>query len=178
MPRYDCFYVGTAHPKKYLEINRMAEDLKPELPRQFIYPYIPSVLKYVYHKVTAKEYRHARYRDFQKVKLSGADIMKGMEVSTCILDAPQGGQTGLTLRCFECMGAKRKLITTNVDIVNYDFYRASNILVYPGTIEERKAFFENSYEELPEELYRKYSMNSWMKRLLSGEESQKLPENH
>ena len=70
------------------------------------------------------------------------------------------------------------MITTNVDIVNYDFYRASNILVYPGTIEERKAFFENSYEELPEELYRKYSMNSWMKRLLSGEESQKLPENH
>ena len=104
--------------------------------------------------------------------------MKGMEVSTCILDAPQGGQTGLTLRCFECMGAKRKLITTNVDIVNYDFYRASNILVYPGTIEERKAFFENPYEDLPEELYRKYSMNSWMKRLLSGEESQKLPENH
>ena len=155
VPRYDCFYVGTAHPKKYLEINRMAEDLKPELPRQFIY-----------------------HRDFQKVKLSGADIMKGMEVSTCILDAPQGGQTGLTLRCFECMGAKRKLITTNVDIVNYDFYRASNILVYPGTIEERKAFFENPYEDLPEELYRKYSMNSWMKRLLSGEESQKLPENH
>ena len=178
VPRYDCFYVGTAHPKKYLEINRMAEDLKPELPRQFIYHYIPSVLKYVYHKVTAKEYRHARYRDFQKVKLSGADIMKGMEVSACILDAPQGGQTGLTLRCFECMGAKRKLITTNVDIVNYDFYRASNILVYPGTIEERKAFFENPYEDLPEELYRKYSMNSWMKRLLSGEESQKLPENH
>ena len=178
VPRYDCFYVGTAHPKKYLEINRMAEDLKTELPRQFIYHYIPSVLKYVYHKVTAKEYRHARYRDFQKVKLSGADIMKGMEVSACILDAPQGGQTGLTLRCFECMGAKRKLITTNADIVNYDFYRASNILVYPGTIEERKAFFENPYEELPEELYRKYSMNSWMKRLLSGEESQKLPENH
>lgn len=28
VPRYDCFYVGTAHPKKYLEINRMAEDLK------------------------------------------------------------------------------------------------------------------------------------------------------
>lgn len=88
-------------------------------------------MKYVYHKVTAKEYRHARYRDFQKVKLSGADIMKGMEVSACILDAPQGGQTGLTLRCFECMG-RAENGTTNVDIVNYDFYRASNILVYPG----------------------------------------------
>ena len=177
-PRYDCSYVGTAHPKKYQEINRMAEDLKAELPRQFIYHYIPSVLKYLYHKVTAKEYRHTRYRDFQKVKLSADDMMQMMEVSRCILDAPQGGQTGLTLRCLECLGAKRKLITTNADIVNYDFYRRSNILVYPGTAEERKSFFENPYEELPEELYRKYSLNSWMKQLLENSESEKLPEKH
>lgn len=168
---YDCSYVGTAHPKKYREINHMASDLKEMLPRQFIYHYTPSILKYLYHRVTAKEYRHAKYSEFQKVKLTISDIRKVMEKSMCILDAPQGGQTGLTLRCFECMGAKRKLITTNSDIVNYDFYRKSNILVYPGTEEERKAFFENPYEELPEELYRKYSMNSWMKRLLSGEES-------
>lgn len=175
---YDCSYIGTAHPKKYREINQMAEELKPDLPRQFIYHYIPSVLKYVYHKVMAPEYRKAHYRDFQKAKLSGEEVRKVMEESRCILDAPQGGQTGLTLRCLECMAGERKLVTTNTDIVNYDFYRKSNILVYPGTAEERKEFFEKPYEKLPEELYEKYSLRSWIKTLLDGCESEKLPEKH
>ena len=47
--------------------------------------------------------------------------------SRCILDAPQAGQVGLTIRTIECLGAKRKLVTTNSDIKNYDFYNENNI---------------------------------------------------
>ena len=48
--KYDCMYVGTAHPQKYYDINRMALGLKSVMPNQFIYHYMPSALKYVYQK--------------------------------------------------------------------------------------------------------------------------------
>lgn len=164
--RYDCSYVGTAHPQKYRDINRMANALKDKMPEQFIYHYMPSRLKYIYHKITAVEYRKARYREFQTTKLSAVDMMQVFEQSKCVLDAPQAGQTGLTIRTIECIGAKRKLITTNADIVNYDFYRESNVLVFTGSINLTSPFFTEEYEELPENIYNKYSLRSWIRTLV------------
>ena len=43
--------------------------------------------------------------------------------SKCVLDSAQANQNGLTIRVIEMLGAKKKIITTNEDVVNYDFYR-------------------------------------------------------
>ena len=113
--KYDCSYIGTAHPQKYEGINQMTKALKDLMPRQYIYHYMPSCLKYVYHKLFAEEFRSARFFEFQKEKLPISMATKIFEQSKCILDAPQAGQRGLTIRTIECLGAKRKLITTNTD---------------------------------------------------------------
>ena len=86
--------------------------------------------------------------------------------SRCILDAPQAGQTGLTIRTIECLGAKRKLITTNTDIRYYDFYNESNILIFDDNVDVNSAFFTNDYQDIPEEIYEKYSLRSWLKTML------------
>ena len=39
-----------------------------------------------------------------------------------VLDSAQDGQLGLTIRVLEAIGAKKKIITTNEDVINYDFY--------------------------------------------------------
>ena len=83
--------------------------------------------------------------------------MEIFKESNCILDAPQAGQTGLTIRTIECLGAKRKMITTNKDIKKYDFYNESNILVFDGKIDKECDFFKNPFIELNEEIYKKYS---------------------
>ena len=44
---YDCSYIGTAHPQKYMYINKMSQELKTVLPNQLIYHYMPSKLKYL-----------------------------------------------------------------------------------------------------------------------------------
>lgn len=163
--KYDCSYIGTAHPKKYMDINRLASEVRKVMPRQFIYHYMPSKLKYIYHKMTAPEYKKAKYQEFQRVKLSMESMIKVIEQSQCILDAPQAGQTGLTIRTIESIGAKRKLITTNADIMNYDFYRESNILAVEGEINFKSPFFTEEYEELPESIYKKYSLRSWLAAL-------------
>ena len=79
-------------------------------------------------------------------------------------------QQGLTFRVFEAMGFRKKLITTNADIVNYDFYNANNIFVWTEDSKEiPDAFFETDYEELPEEIFKKYSLENWLKTIFSAQ---------
>lgn len=87
--------------------------------------------------------------------------------SKVLLDINRIGQIGLTFRVFESLGLEKKLITTNADIKNYDFYNPNNILI----IDEKKpvipiAFFENEYEKIPEEIYRKYTLEGWVDKLI------------
>ena len=165
---YDCVYIGTAHPKKYEEINRMSLSLADALSKQYIYHYMPSKLKYIYHKILNVEYRKAKFSDFKTEKVSKNDILKLYNSTKYILDAPQAGQNGLTMRTIECLGARKKLVTTNEDIKNYDFYDETNIYVFneEDNIDFNSSFFTDGYKELPEKIYKKYSLKNWLKTLL------------
>ena len=164
--QYDCSYVGTAHPQKFRDINAMSAALKGIMPRQFIYHYMPSKLKFLYHKLLAPEFRNAKMSDFQTEKLDSKQMMKIIEESKCILDAPQAGQTGLTIRTIECLGAKRKLITTNADVKRYDFYDPQNVLVFDGELKEDAPFFTGDYVPVDEGIYLKYSLRGWLETML------------
>lgn len=77
-------------------------------------------------------------------------------------------QTGLTMRTIESIGAQKKLITTNRDIVNYDFYRPENILIVDR---ERPAvdaeFLAEPYIGLDETIYHRYSLREWPREIFS-----------
>lgn len=160
---YDCSYVGTAHPQKFKDINSMSAFLADKMKSQFIYHYMPSKLKYVYHKLLAPEFKNASLSDFSFEKIDSTEMMRIFNESKCILDAPQAGQTGLTIRTIECLGAKRKLITTNKDIVKYDFYDENNILVFDNGLDLNSKFFTTGYKDLDESIYKKYSLREWLR---------------
>lgn len=165
--KYDFCFVGTAHPKKYKYVNEMAAQLKPVYPRQFIYYYYPSRIVYIYRKLLNSELRNARINDFHYEPLKGKKMREVYVASRCVLDSAQAGQLGLTIRVIEALGANKKLITTNEDIVNYDFYRPENIYVYNGKIDLENVFFKSDYIPIKTEIYQKYSLRSWLKEILS-----------
>lgn len=166
---YDYCFIGTAHPKKYKFISEMVEQLKTVSDKMFIYYFFPSPIVYVYRKVCNKELRKARYNDFNYKPLSTSDIDALWTKSKCILDSPQGGQNGLTIRTLEALGAKRKLITSNTDIVNYDFYRPENIYVYDSKgFDFASPFFTCDYIDVPQDVYESYSLNAWLKQNFEG----------
>ena len=73
----------------------------------------------------------------------------------------------MTMRTIEILGLKRKLITTNKDIVNYDFYNSNNILVIDRDNPKFDiSFIEKPYIELKEEIYKKYSLENWILEIL------------
>lgn len=164
--KYDFCFVGTAHPKKYKLIKMMSEQLKSVYPNQFIYFFFPSPIVYFYRKIMNNELRKAKYNEFHYVPLKGKDMNDVYETSRCVLDSAQDGQLGLTIRVLEALGAKKKLITTNEDVINYDFYKPENIYVYEGKIDLENVFFTHEYKEVSKEVYEKYSLRSWLKEIL------------
>ena len=129
---------------------------------------MPSKLKYVYHKLTAPEYKNAKLSEFKLEKIAPKEMMDVFEWSKCVLDSPQGGQTGLTIRTLECLGAKKKMVTSNVDIQYYDFFDETNIMIYESgmPINVNSPFFTAPYKELPPNLYEKYSLRNWLATML------------
>lgn len=163
---YDCVYIGTAHPKKYKHINLISDSIKQIMPNQFIYHYMPSKLKFWYHKLFAPEFKKARLSDFNYNKLSYAETLEKIRQTDCVLDASQEGQKGLTIRTIECLGSKKKLITANEDVINYDFYDEQNILIFKDNIDYNSKFFNTPYKEIDSEIYEKYSLKNWLKTIL------------
>lgn len=164
--KYDFCFVGTAHPKKYKFINMMSKQLKDIYPRQFIYFFFPSHLVFFYRKVKNKELRSAKSTEFHYVPLKGNEMNDVYENSMCVLDSAQAGQLGLTIRVIEALGAKKKLITTNEDVMNYDFYCPENIYVYDGNMDLNNIFFKSGYKEIDKNIYEKYSLRSWLKKIV------------
>ena len=164
--KYDFCFVGTAHPKKYKFINMMSAQLKSIYPKRYIYFFFPSPIVYFYRKFKNPELKKAHYKEFHYKPLSGDEVYKIFADSRCVLDSPQDGQLGLTIRVFEALGAKKKLITTNEDVKNYDFYMPENIYVYDGDIDFEHVFFKNPYKEIERNIYEKYSLRNWLKELI------------
>lgn len=165
--KYDFSFVGTAHPQKYRFVKEMSQQLSEIFPKQFIYYYFPSRIVFFYRKVMNPELKHAKYSEFHFESLSGETFDEVYANSKCILDSTQAGQIGLTMRAIEALGAKKKLITTNADIVNYDFYRPENVYVYNGTFDFSSSFFTKPYVPVDEKVYESYSLKNWLSEILN-----------
>jgi hypothetical protein len=77
-----------------------------------------------------------------------------------ILDLNPPYQTSLSSRAVESMVARRKFITINKHIMDYDFYNPNNILLID--IENPvipKSFLETPYEEVPKDVLYYYSVS-------------------
>jgi hypothetical protein len=101
--------------------------------------------------------------EFIPQRLLISEVKKYIDQSKLLLDIHHEKQIGLTFRVFESIERNKKLITTNPDIVNYDFYNPNNILVIDANKPEIPiSFIETNYEEIPSSIYKKYTINNWV----------------
>lgn len=111
-------------------------------------------------------FEKAKYNEFNFQPLKGEKMNEIYEKSRCVLDSAQDGQIGLTIRVIEALGAKKKLITTNEDIVNYDFYCPENIYLYNGKFDLDNIFFKSKYKRIDNVIYERYSLRNWLKEVI------------
>lgn len=111
--------------------------------------------------------KNNNYISLIRKPISLSDVQEYIKESKVLLDLQRKKQEGLTFRVFESLGLQKKLITTNKDIINYDFYNPNNILVIDENQPEiPSSFFETEYQAVPEEILEKYLIKNWTKDFL------------
>jgi hypothetical protein len=167
--KYDISFVGTVHSdrakilyllKKYCDKNDLS---------YFFYLYIPGKLLYTMRMILDLYLRKWDKNFIHIEPISKSKISTISSLSRCVIDINHPKQTGLTMRTIEMIGLKKKLITTNVNIKKYDFYRPENQFV----IDRKKMKFDlqkiyEKYQELPPEVYYKYSIEAWIRDVFSA----------
>lgn len=90
--------------------------------------------------------------------------------SKIVLDVGNVVHCGLSMRPFEALGYRKKLITTNALVEKYDFYHPNNIFVVKDdNIDGLEQFLNLPYQDLPEVIVSKYSFYNWIKYVLDVE---------
>lgn len=75
---------------------------------------------------------------------------------------------GLSLRTFEAIGYRKKLITTNSEVKKYDFYHPNNIYILnDNNLDGIKNFLTTPYYDISSEIIKKYSFGNWIRYILN-----------
>ena len=121
---------------------------------------------YYYHYLFEKEYRKVSKQFFKFHSMSINDVASIMRRSKCVLDIQHPDQTGLTMRTIETVGSKKKIITTNKDIINYDFYDPSNILIIDRNNPQiNREFIRGPFHGISESIRYKYTLAGWLEEI-------------
>lgn len=167
---YDLSYVGTYRKERQDIVEHVLQN--SGLKNIYIYLYqrkenrIIDNLYETYVRVMHKPDISRNKYCFGKM-LNYKETINIMAQSKVVLDICHPFQTGLSMRPFEAMATRSKLITTNKNIVEYDFYNPNNIMVIDSEniVSIPEQFLQLPYEELPRDILDKYSIRTWCKKI-------------
>ncbi|MGY0038960.1 hypothetical protein [Pedobacter sp. NJ-S-72] len=157
---YDFLFVGTAHSDRYTFVKKLLD--ANGIKNFKLYFYLSSKLLFLFKRLFDRSFKLVKYKDVSFKSLSHSDISGFMSESKVVLDINHPNQIGLTMRTLETLGVQRKLVTTNKDILKYDFYNEANILLIDR--ENPKidgAFFESPFLPSDSGTMFKYSIGGW-----------------
>lgn len=163
--KFDLYFLGWYHSDRLKLVKKIVNFCKREGLHYKVILYT-GYMNYLLHKLVGKELKgNKEYLIFKSItaKMNLELIMK----SKATLDIAHPQQTGLTMRTIELLGAQKKIITTNSDIVNYDFYDPQNILVIDRENPDFDTdFFKTEFNPTPDQILFKYSIKEWLRRML------------
>ncbi|OZI28136.1 hypothetical protein CEG14_24800 [Bordetella genomosp. 1] len=167
-PDYDISFVGTAHTDRYAVVSRVNAALPAgAVPHWYLYLQAPWV--YWAYRVLYRDFRNAPRSAFRFEPLAKATVQSIFNNSRAILDVEHAQQTGLTMRTLETLGARKKLVTTNTAVRDYDFYRPANVCIIdrqqPRIPDD---FFTRPYEDIAPEIYQRYRLEGWLDEMLAA----------
>lgn len=163
---YDYFLACTIHSDRYKIIRKLKAQVESKGNSFYSFLYFHSKLLFLVRKLYDINFLFAKKNEFSFNAISQSKIAEIISSSKVIIDIQHPGQSGLTNRTFEALGAHKKLITTNKNVKNYDFYNPKNIQVIdrdnPVLNEE---FLKGTYQKPSDEIYEKYSLNNWLRTI-------------
>lgn len=104
--------------------------------------------------------------NYIKDRITFADNIELVKKSDILVDFVDPRHSGLSIRFFEGLYYKKKVITDNIMVKNYDFYHPNNIFVLENeNYDAINEFLKIPYHEIPENIVKKYGFSNWIKQI-------------
>lgn len=164
--KYAACFIGSAHSDRAKVIKRIAKEFERRGLETFVFLYCPGKLFFWLRKLFTNEFSGMSMKDFSFSSLSKKEIQDVLDSSGIVIDIEHPSQTGLTMRTIEMLGFGKKLITTNADVVNYDFYNPNNIAIVDRNAPAlTDAYIQSLYEAPSDSLVVNYSLKVWLSKI-------------
>ncbi|PSU68067.1 hypothetical protein C9J22_18295 [Photobacterium phosphoreum] len=164
--RYDTCFVGSIHSDRLSIIKKMINYKNISI-KYFLFS--PSRF-FSYFKIITQS--NINLKDIEIISHNKISLDKVSDIvgdTKAIIDIQHPNQKGLTMRTFEVLGANKKLITTNEDIKNYDFYSSDNIFILKrdeNISEEINNFIKNDFDFKKNKKIKNQRIDNWLMRVL------------
>jgi len=163
--RYDLSFIGTCHSDRYAIIHRLLRS-SSDKSRLYVYLFLQGRWVYWIYRLLKPEFRGTKPDDFAYVPLDKATLKSVFDQSAAVLDIEHPKQSGLTMRTIEAIGARKKLVTTNQNIRDYDFYGDNVHIVDRNNPSIPPGFLVSPFREYSSNIYAKYAIGGWLREVL------------
>lgn len=161
--KYDIAFIGTAHLDRLPVLLKLKQFCRQNSVKSYFFIYLQDLKIYYLRKLFYKSFRQSRKSDFELTPLKKEEIKTIINTTNCVLDVEKTVQTGLTIRAIETLGARRKLITTNKTIKDYDFFNEKNIFIISRENPTIPLdFLKEDNCAIDPKIYAKYSLEHWL----------------
>ncbi len=168
--KYDFCFIGTVKPGRYTSIKNMIKQLEQNGLKGYTFFYLHSKFVLLYYKIRyRKEFKNVKSQEISFKLLDKEECALIESQSHIIIDAAQPGQNGLTIRIFEALGLGKKVLTTNENIKQYDFYNPKNILLDSELSSDSIKILKSDYCTVDKKIVQDYSIESWLKKIIGDE---------
>jgi hypothetical protein len=164
----DLMFFGTLHTDRKPVCDRIRAALPAGRTLTSVF-YVRSKLMLSLQKLYRPSYWRFREGELIYTPLGKAEITALIARANIVVDIERPVQSGYTMRTLEMLGGRRKLITTNAEVKNADFYDPHNIAVVDRdnpVLDD--AFLNAPYRAPGADVVKRYSLAGWLDDVLGA----------
>ena len=155
---YDLVFFGSYHGDRLNVLKGIIKEANRIKIAMHSFLYIPKVKLLrllVFRKISFSDIQYLSTK-----KITSAEILHFYKKTKAVLDIESSGQNGLTIRTFEVLSAGLKLITTNTNIKDEDFFNSNRIDV----IDRKQILLNLDFFSINIKQFnmQKYSLENWL----------------
>lgn len=163
---YDISFIGSGHSNRCEILSRLQKEFENKQLLFDCFIYFPSKILLYSKKIIGFRSMRNIFHCFFTKSLDSVEVSKRLLKSKAILDIVHTDQTGLTMRCIESIGLNKKLITTNQNVIKYEFYNEDMIFIIDKDKNQLPPIsFFKKHSKFPDNVRKKYSLEYWLRQI-------------
>lgn len=118
-----------------------------------------------FHIISMESNDNRKY--VEKIYMEYDEVISHIRKSKAVVEIVQDGQNGLTARALEAMFFETKLITSNKEIRNFNFYNSRNIFIIgEDNNDSLDTFLHMPFESIDRKKLYPYDANGWINNFM------------